>query len=139
MPNRGNVSRSGMEEEYNERDHILQDLICLADGTTFTFKVRAHRRAPPAPRGPRSAAATRRAAEAAGNDAADSIVVLSPLEKDGNSSSSIDTASNVAETPTGLFAVMLPTSLEEEASCYNATNDQPAQPPVTPSISSESS
>ncbi|KAH9364063.1 hypothetical protein HPB48_021297 [Haemaphysalis longicornis] len=90
---RKNLRKSGTEEEYNERDHILQDLICLADGTNFTFKVRAHRRAPTAPRGPRSAAATRRAAEAVRNDAADSIGLLSPLEEeDENSSSGIETA-----------------------------------------------
>lgn len=47
---------------------------------------------------------------------------------------------NVAEIPTGLFTEMLPTSLEEEASCSSATNDQPAEPPATPpSGSSESS
>lgn len=43
------MCRSGTEEEYSERDHILQDLICLAEGTSFTFKVRVHRRIRKAP------------------------------------------------------------------------------------------
>ncbi|KAL1468032.1 hypothetical protein MTO96_041746 [Rhipicephalus appendiculatus] len=120
---RVNLRKSGTENEYNEHEHLLQEVLHLA--REFAFKVRACKKAPLGERAARRLANETRGAAAA--------------KYEGTSHTTGHGA--IAESPLALFSEMTDDTVDDEASSRTVTNEdlRPASVEPTSSIASMAS
>ncbi|KAL1426869.1 hypothetical protein MTO96_000406 [Rhipicephalus appendiculatus] len=101
---RANLRKSGTENEYNEREHLLQEVLDLA--REFSYKVRVRKKAPLGERAARRLANETRGAAAARYE----------------ETSQTTGPGAIAESPLALFSEMTGDAMDDEASSSSRAN-----------------